>query len=67
MQTIEQINGLERAAYITNDPQAALLARIADLERKCAVYECALDAIADGGREGTMTAKQCAAAAYEVL
>lgn len=67
MQTIEQINDLERAAYITNDPQAALLARIADLERKCAVYECALDAIAAGGREGTMTAEQCAAAAYEVL
>ena len=63
MLTIE----LERAAYITNDPTAALLARIADLERKCMVYECALDAISDGGSKGTMTAKQCAGAAYEVL
>ena len=63
MQTIE----LERAAYIANNPSAALLARIADLERQCMVYECALDAISDGGSMGTMTAKQCAAAAYEVL
>lgn len=58
---------LERAAYIANDPTAALLARIADLERQCAKYETALDAIADGGRNGTMTAGQCAGAAYEVL
>ena len=32
MQTIEHVNDLERAAYITNDPTAALLARIAKLE-----------------------------------
>ena len=67
MQTIEHLNDLERAAYIANDPHAALLARIADLERKCMVYECALDAISDGGSKGTMTARQCAGAAYEVL
>ena len=63
MQTTE----LERAAYIADDPTAPLLARIADLEHKIMLYETALDAIADGGHNGTMTARQCAGAAYEVL
>lgn len=58
----------ERAAYISGDTErAALLARIADLEHTVARYECALEAIIDGGDTGTMTPKQCAGAAREVL
>ena len=58
----------ERAAYIAGNTKTAdLLARIAELEHQAARYEAALYAIADGGRMGTMTARQCAGAAQEVL
>ena len=56
---------LERAAYITNDPHAALLARIIDLERQCVIYENALDRIADAGE--TLSGKECALIAYDAL
>ena len=61
MLTIE----LERAAYITNDPRATLLSRIADLERQCVIYECALTRIADAG--DTLSGKECALMAYDAL
>jgi len=61
MQTIE----LERAAYITNDPHAALLARIADLERQNVIYANVLTRIADSGP--AMSGDECALMAYEVL
>jgi hypothetical protein len=61
MQTIE----FERAAYIANDPTAALLARIADLERQCVIYENALTRIVDGGP--ALSGDECALMAYEVL
>ena len=55
------IEDSERAAYISGDiERAALLARIADLER-------ALEAIIEGVAEQSMTLKQCAGAAWEVL
>ena len=44
-----------------------LFARISDLEFTISRYEAALEAIADGGSNKTMTAKQCAGAAREVL
>lgn len=56
---------LERTAYITNDPQAALLARIADLERQCVIYSNALDRIADAGE--ALSGKECALIAYDAL
>lgn len=46
---------------------AAMFARISDLEFTISRYEAALEAIADGGSMKTMTAKQCAGAAREVL
>lgn len=61
MQTIE----LERAAYIANNPQAALLARIADLERKIKLYESTLDVIATNGK--ALSGEQCALIAYDAL
>ena len=58
----------ERAAHASGDALAArLYARIADLEHVNAQYEAALMAIVDGGDTRTMTAKQCAGAAREVL
>lgn len=56
---------LERAAYIANNPSAALLARIADLERQCVIYENALTRIADGGP--ALSGEQCALMAYDAL
>ena len=62
------IEDSERAAYISGDiERAALLARIADLEHTVARYECALEAIIEGVAEQSMTLKQCAGAAWEVL
>ena len=61
MQTIE----LERAAYIANNPSAALLARIADLERKLKLYESTLDVIATNGK--ALSGEQCALRAYDAL
>ena len=61
MQTLE----LERAAYIANNPQAALLARIADLERQCVIYENALTRIADSGP--ALSGDECALIAYDAL
>ena len=58
-------NTLERAAYISNDPTAALLARIADLEALCAKYEKTLDDIAHSG--ASLGGEWCALMAYEVL
>ena len=46
---------------------ATMFARISDLEFTISRYEAALEAIADGGSMKTMTAKQCAGAAREVL
>lgn len=58
----------ERLAYAEGFAGVGeLLARLSDAECTIARYEEALEAIADGGRLGTMTAKQCAAAAREVL
>ena len=58
----------ERIAYAEGFTGiAALFARIAELEHTVARYEAALEAISEGGRFGTMTAKQCAGAAREVL
>jgi hypothetical protein len=60
MTTTEQ----ERAAYMAGDTdKAALLARIDALQRALGRATAALEAIADG----TMTARQCAGAAAEVL
>ena len=61
MKTLE----LERAAYITNDPSAALLARIVDLERKIKLYESTLDVIATNGK--ALSGEQCALIAYDAL
>jgi hypothetical protein len=58
----------ERLAYADGHADVArAYARIADLEHTIARYECALRAIVDGGDTRTMTAKQCAGAAREVL
>jgi len=58
----------ERAAYMAGDTdRAALLARIDALQRALGRATAALEAIAVGGRMGTMTARQCAGAAAEVL
>ena len=58
----------ERLAYSEGfTGTAELFARLSEAEHTIARYEAALEAIADGGRLGTMTAKQCAAAAREVL
>lgn len=46
---------------------AELLARLSDAECTLAHYREALEAIAHGGRNGTMNARQCAGAAEEVL
>jgi len=56
---------LERAAYISNDPTAALLARIADLEALCVKYEKALDDIAHSG--ASLGGERCALMAYDAL
>ena len=61
MKTIE----LKRAAYIANNPQAALLARIADLERKITLYESTLDVIATNGK--ALSGEQCALIADDAL
>ncbi len=61
MNTIEE---QERAAYLSGDTdRAALLARIATLQRYLGETTATLEAIADGG----MTAKQAAGAAREGL
>lgn len=58
----------ERLAYAEGfTGTAELLARLSEAECTIARYEATLEAIADGGRLGTMTAKQCAGAAREVL
>ena len=58
----------ERAAYISGDiERAALLARIADLERINLEYERALEDIIEGVENQSMTLTQCAGAAWEVL
>lgn len=58
----------ERLAYAEGfTGTAELFARLSDAEYTIARYEAALEAIAEGGRLGTMTAKQCAGAAREVL
>ena len=56
---------LERAAYISNDPRAALLARIADLEALRTKYEKTLDEIAHSG--ASLGGKWCALMAYDAL
>jgi hypothetical protein len=61
MKTIEE---QERAAYLVGDTdRAALLARIATLQRYLGEATATLQAIADGG----MTAKQAVGAAREGL
>lgn len=61
-------NDAERLAYAEGfTGTAELFARLSEAEHTIARYEAALEAIADGGRLGTMTAKQCAGAALEVL
>lgn len=58
----------ERLAYAEGYTQtAALFAELDDMRYLIARYESALEAIAEGGANGTMTAKQCAGAAREVL
>lgn len=58
----------ERLAYAEGFTETAdLLAQMAELRHTIARYECALEAIAEGGAHGTMNAKQCAGAAREVL
>jgi pentose-5-phosphate-3-epimerase len=58
------IDEQERLAYVSGDTEkAALLARIATLQRYLGEATAALEAIADGG----MTAKQAAGAAREGL
>ena len=58
----------ERLAYSEGfTGTAELFARLSEAEHTIARYKAALEAIADGGRLETMTAKQCAAAAREVL
>lgn len=57
----------ERQAYITGDTHTAdLLARIDDLQRALGRATATLEAIADGGLNGSMNAHQCAYAAAEV-
>ena len=61
-------NEAERLAYSEGfTGTAELFARLSEAEHTIARYEAALKAIVDGGRLGTMTAKQCAGAAREVL
>jgi hypothetical protein len=58
----------ERAAYMAGDTiTAELLARIDALQRALGAATAALEAIADGGLNGSMSAHQCAYAAQEVL
>jgi len=58
----------ERVAHANGDALTArLYGQIADLQHVIAQYEAALMAIVDGGDTRTMTAKQCAGAAREVL
>jgi len=58
----------ERIAYTEGFTMAAeLFKRMDELESRLLSYECALEAIRDAGRDGTMTARQCAGAASEVL
>lgn len=60
--TIEQ----ERHAYISGDTATAkLLARIDALQRALAQTVVTLEAIAEGGINGSMNAHQCAYAAQE--
>lgn len=61
-QTTEQ----ERAAYIAGDiATARLLARIDALQRALGQAVVTLEAIAEGGLNGSMSAHQCAYAAQE--
>ena len=61
-QTTEQ----ERHAYIAGDiATAKLLARIDALQRALAQTVVTLEAIAEGGLNGSMSAHQCAYAARE--
>ena len=61
-------NEAERLAYSEGfTGTAELFGRLSEAEHTIARYEAALRAIVDGGRLGTMTAKQCAGAAREVL
>jgi hypothetical protein len=56
----------ERQAYITGDVTTAhLLARIDALQRALAQTVVTLEAIAEGGLNGSMNAHQCAYAAQE--
>ena len=58
----------ERLAYAEGfTGTAELFARLSEAEHTIARYEAALEAIAHGGRNGTMNARQCAGAAEEVL
>lgn len=58
----------ERIAYAEGFTGVGdMFARISDLEFTISRYEAALEAIAEGGSKKTMTAKQCAGAAREVL
>jgi hypothetical protein len=60
--TIEQ----ERQAYMAGDVNTArLLARIDTLQRALAQTVVTLEAIAEGGLNGSMNAHQCAYAAQE--
>ena len=61
-------NEAERLAHAEGfTGTAELFARLSDAEHRVHQLEAALEAIADGGRLGTLTANQCAAAAREVL
>jgi hypothetical protein len=56
----------ERAAYMAGDVTTArLLARIDALQRALAQTVVTLEAIAEGGLNGSMSAHQCAYAAQE--
>ena len=58
----------ERLAYAEGfTGTAELFARLSVAECTLAHYREALEAIAHGGRNGTMSARQCAGAAEEVL
>jgi hypothetical protein len=58
----------ERAAYMAGDTHTAdLLARIDALQRALGRATTTLEAIADGGLNGSMNAHQCAYAAAESL
>ena len=64
--TMTQTTEQERAAYISGDTATArLLARIDALQRALGEATATLEAIAEGGLNGSMNAHQCAYAAQE--